>query len=96
MASARDELFDMAVNRAAEYALRLALPLRDEGKLRQGLELWYLKTRFAYRAPLEQVLRALAQRPQVPGPSGSGSDLAWRGGVDGAWQSGPTATDEGS
>ncbi|HZJ09436.1 MAG TPA: hypothetical protein VFD39_07070 [Trueperaceae bacterium] len=78
MASARDELFDQAVNRAAEYASRLALPFDDVGKLRAGLELWYLKTRFAYRAPLEQVLEALAARPPT-------TDAVWQGGLTGVW-----------
>lgn len=78
MANARDELFDAAVNKAADYALRLGLPLDDPGKLHAGLELWYLKTRFAYRAPFAEVLAALAVRPD------NGKSV-WRGGVHGIW-----------
>lgn len=86
MLSARDELFDQAVNRAAEYASRLALPFDDVGKLRAGLELWYLKTRFAYRAPFEEVLEALARRPDAAVDSAPNA-LEWRGGPGGAWRS---------
>lgn len=78
MTSARDELFDAAVNKAADYALRLGLPFDDPEKLHAGLELWYLKTRFAYRAPFESVLAALAARP-------ADDRSVWRGGPDGHW-----------
>lgn len=82
MTSPRDELFDLAVNRAAEYAARLGLPPGDPGRTRQGLEVWYLKTRFAYRVPLEEVVAALLARPadQPPGA------LEWAGGREGGWR----------
>lgn len=83
MTSARDELFDAAVNRATDYALRLGLPFDDPAKLHAGLELWYLKTRFAYRAPFEAVLKVLALRPSEPKP-------VWRGGREGAWHRAPS------
>jgi len=55
------ELFELAVKRAAVYAQRLGLPRHDPEALRQGLELWYLRTRFAYRVPFERVLQALSR-----------------------------------
>ena len=73
----RTELFDTAVNKALTYALRLGVPLDDPGKLKGGLELWYLKTRFAYRVPLEDVVSALLSYP--------GSDCRWAGGETGCW-----------
>lgn len=73
----RPELFDAAVSRALSYALRLGVPLSDEAKLRAGLEVWYLKTRFAYRIPLADVVTVLAQYP--------GPDHRWRGGAEGRW-----------
>ncbi len=73
----RTELFDAAVNRALVYALRLGLPLGDREKLRVGLELWYLKTRFAYRIPLETVIATLQSHP--------GGNCCWRGGGTGSW-----------
>lgn len=77
MADARPELFDEAVNRALTYALRLGLPLGKPERLRGGLELWYLKTRFAYRVPLGDVLAVLATYP--------GPNHRWSGGVAGRW-----------
>ena len=73
----RDALFDLAVNRALSYALRLGLPLEDDKALYGGLELWYLKTRFAYRIPLDDVVATLQSYP------GKGS---WQGGQEGSWQ----------
>ena len=73
----RDALFDLAINRALSYALRLGLPLEDDGALYGGLELWYLKTRFAYRIPLDDVVATLRSYP------GKGS---WQGGAKGSWQ----------
>jgi len=77
--SPRDELFDLAVNRAAEYAARLGLPPGDPGRTRQGLEVWYLKTRFAYRVPLADVVAAVAARPAAAG-------AVWSGGPGGTWR----------
>lgn len=74
----RDALFDAAVNRALEYATRLGIRHDDAGALRQGLEVWYLKTRFAYRVPLEEVLGALGS---CPNPT-----YHWQGGREGSWQ----------
>ncbi len=80
MASAegRPELYDAAVNRALVYALRLGLPLSDPEKLRVDLELWYLKTRFAYRIPLATVVATLQSHP--------GGDCHWQGGRTGSWE----------
>lgn len=75
----RDALFDAAVNKALSYALRLGLPLDDPERLRSGLELWYLKTRFAYRVPLDEVVVALSR---APGPHSN-----WKGGAAGRWLS---------
>lgn len=74
----RDALFDAAVNRALEYATRLGIRLDDARDLRQRLEVWYLKTRFAYRVPLEEVLGALGSCPDTA--------YRWQGGREGSWQ----------
>lgn len=53
--------------------------------LRIGLEPWYLKTRFAYRVPLEQVVTALEALP----PGADARRARWDGGPDGHWVVGP-------
>lgn len=73
----RAELHDVAVNKALTYALRLGLPLDDPDKLKGGLELWYLKTRFAYRVLLGDVVSALLSYP--------GGNCRWAGGETGSW-----------
>ena len=73
----RDALFDLAVNRALSYARRLNVQLNDAVALRSGLELWYLKTRFAYRIPLAEVVATLQSYP------GEGT---WQGGRSGNWR----------
>ena len=73
----RPELFDEAVNRALTYALRLGVPLDKPDRLRGGLEVWYLKTRFAYRVPMADVLSTLATYP--------GLNYQWKGGAAGRW-----------
>lgn len=75
----REELFDLAVERADTFADRLGLARDDPEALQHGLELWYLRTRFAYRVPLEDVVAALVERP-----SGHGRSV-WRGGRGGGW-----------
>ena len=77
----RPELFDAAINKAHTYALRLGLPLDDPDKLRGGLELWYLKTRFAYRIPLETLIE-----PLLAAPRGVGEHYLWQGGPNGSWK----------
>ena len=77
VASPRDALFDLAVNKAAEYADRLGLPRGDVERTRLGLEVWYLKTRFAYRVPLTEVAAAVAARPAT--------EAVWSGGRAGGW-----------
>ena len=76
---ARDELFDLAVNRARTYARRLALDRGSATKLSAGLEVWYLKTRFAYRIPLEQVVAVLVAGGEA------GPTAEWQGGPQGGW-----------
>lgn len=78
---ARPELFDAAVNKAKTYALRLGVPLDNAEKLRGGLELWYLKTRFAYRVPFEAVLACLQRCPAKEAAQGA----IWQGGETGRW-----------
>jgi hypothetical protein len=80
----RPELFDMAVNRAVTYADRLGAleGERDRLVLHDVLELWYLKTRFAYRIPLDEVVAALLSYP--------GDGHHWEGGKDGGWRKGPS------
>lgn len=75
---ARVELFDLAVARALTYARRLGLPLNDAAAVRAGLELWYLRTRFAYRVPLDEVVAVLGTYP-------GGEGVEWLGGPGGAW-----------
>lgn len=80
---ARDKLFDLAVNRARTYALRLNA-LQRAGSARElagALELWYLRTRFAYRVPLEEISGIVWTSP--PG------EVHWSGGREGAWLPGP-------
>ena len=77
-------LFDLAVNRAQRYARSLGVDMQDAAALERGLEVWYLKTRFAYRAPLGAVVQALLD---CPGP-----DHAWVGGPGGGWVSGRPRT----
>ncbi len=80
---AREKLFDLAVNRARAYALRLhAIERADSARdLAHRLELWYLRTRFAYRIPLEEVAAVV-----WAGPEGH---VHWAGGPTGAWLPGP-------
>jgi hypothetical protein len=73
----RNTLFDLAVNRSLSYAKSMGLELHDKEKLAQGLELWYLKTRFAYRISLADIITALQTYP---------SQGLWQGGKDGLWQ----------
>ena len=75
--TARDPLFDLAVERALSYAESLNIPLEDKEKLHEHLEVWYLKTRFAYRIPLEDIIEVLQH---YPGQS------TWSGGRNGSWQ----------
>lgn len=77
---ARDELFELAVNRALTYARRLRLDFGSAERLSAGLEVWYLKTRFAYRVPLAQVVAVLLTYPDA-----GTVDPSWRGGPDGGW-----------
>ena len=76
----RDALFDLAVNRSLIYAERLGMLHRGEARLAEGLELWYLKTRFAYRVPLDVVVAVLQTHP--------GGEQYWIGGMHGRWQEG--------
>lgn len=79
---AREELFDLAVARALDYATRTG-PLPDtHERMHAALELWYLKTRFAYRVPLDEVIGALLAWP--------GGGAAWRGGSEGSWVATPS------
>lgn len=80
----RNALFDLAVNRAASYLARLGLlgGAKTRAERRQGLEAWYLKTRFVYRIPLEAILDRLEGYP--------GPDHYWTGGEAGGWQEGKT------
>lgn len=73
----RDALFDLAVNRSLSYAKSIGLELKNKEKLQEELELWYLKTRFAYRIPLDDLTQVLESYP------GTGT---WTGGKNGMWQ----------
>lgn len=71
----RDALFDLAVNRAHQYATRLGVLGTD--RLEPTLRGWYAATRFAYRIPLADILAALAVAPK--------GDYHWH---SGRWQPG--------
>ncbi len=73
----RDALFDLAINRSLAYVKTLGVNTSDEDELKKGLEVWYLKTRFAYRISLADIVEVLRKYP------GSGE---WSGGKDGIWQ----------
>jgi hypothetical protein len=73
---ARDTLFDLAVNRALTYTKGLNLYLHNKDELKTRLEVWYLKTRFAYRVSLDDIIDVLITYP------GKGS---WSGGKVGRW-----------
>lgn len=79
----RDELFDLAVNRALSYARRTRAIERaaDAHGLARELQLWVLRTRFAYRIRLEEVATRLLTAPAGP--------VHWRGGPQGGWRDGP-------
>ena len=65
----RRELFDLAVERADTYLTRLLpgweLKKPSAQELAATIELWYLRTRFAYRVPLEDVVAVLLIKPPV-------------------------------
>ncbi len=84
MSRAREALFDLAVNRAAEHAARLGAAGSDAAAVARALELWYLETRFAARVSLDEVARAVAARP--------GGAAHWQGGARGGWRPGPPPT----
>lgn len=73
---ARDALFDLAVERTLSYAQSVNISTRDK-ELKKHLEVWYLKTRFAYRISLDDITEVLRRYP------GQGK---WLGGKDGSWQ----------
>jgi len=78
----RTDLFDLAVNRALAY-VRRTRALERAGEvpaLTRELELWALRTRFAYRIPLEQVAERLLRAPD--------GAVHWQGGPEGSWRSG--------
>jgi hypothetical protein len=74
----RDELFDLAVNRAYRYATRLGV--LGTVRLEPAIRTWYAATRFAYRIPLADILAVLASAPD--------GDYCWQGGPGGGWQPG--------
>jgi hypothetical protein len=80
---ARDELFDLAVNRALAYARRTRALDRagDAVALARELELWVLRTRFAYRLDLLEVATRLRRAPA--------GEVHWSGGRAGGWRDGP-------
>jgi len=83
--SERADLFDLAVARADAYLRRARPPLSDEpADLRRALEVWALKTRFAWRVDLDEVVRALRLRPPVPADPAAPRPR-WRGGPNGSW-----------
>ncbi|CAN5665784.1 hypothetical protein BH23DEI1_BH23DEI1_10430 [soil metagenome] len=77
----RSALFDLAVERAATYVDRARVhDAHDRGALHRALEVWYLKTRFAPRVPLDGVAEALMTRP-----ADDSASWRWHGGPDGRW-----------
>ncbi len=55
------------------------------GLTEADLKQWHQTTRFAYRVPLEAIVRCLNTLPDVQ------KDYFWQGGVDGAWFEGKTS-----
>ncbi len=83
--SERAGLFDLAVARADAYVRRARAPLsNDPAGLRRALEVWALKTRFASRVNLDEVVRALCLRPPDPADA-TAPQPRWRGGPNGSW-----------
>jgi hypothetical protein len=81
-AAGRDALFDLAVARADAYLRRARRPATsDATDLRRALEPWALKTRFAFRIDLDELVSALAARPT----DATAGALRWRGGRGGGW-----------
>jgi hypothetical protein len=74
---ARDALFDLAVERALAYVQSINRSTQSKEDLKKNLEVWYLKTRFAYRIPLDNIIEVLHRYP------GQGK---WLGGKSGSWQ----------
>ena len=58
---AREPLFNLAVTRALTYAERTGIIKyqNDTSALEKALQPWYLKTRFAYRIPLKEIVKAM-------------------------------------
>lgn len=81
---ARSELFDLAMNRALAYARRTRALERsaDVRSLARELELWQLRTRFAFRLDLDAIAARLLAAPAT-------GDVHWQGGPDGGWREGP-------
>jgi len=75
--AARDALFELAVARATAYLRARPPATPDPAGVRQALEPWALKTRFASRVDLDAVARAIAARPA--------GATRWRGGPTGGW-----------
>lgn len=73
--AAPDALFDLAVNRAAAALRGVGTPA--------ALGAWHARTRFARRIPLDEIRRALAQKPM--------GEWHWTGGKNGGWQQGKAA-----
>jgi hypothetical protein len=73
---ARDSLFDLAIERSLSYAKSLNISMQNKEEVKKYLEVWYLKTRFAYRIPLDDIVEVLQRYP------GQGT---WSGGKDGSW-----------
>lgn len=83
----RDALFDLAVARAAAYLRARPPAASTAAAIRQALEPWALRTRFATRVELDALARALALRPAAA--------ARWRGGVAGRWELAAAAEDPG-
>ncbi len=58
---AREPLFNLAVTRALTYVERTGIiKYQDDAfALEKALQAWYLKTRFAYRVPLREIVKAV-------------------------------------
>jgi hypothetical protein len=72
----RNALFDLAINRSLSYMQSLGIEAQNKHTLKERLEVWYLKTRFAYRVSLDDIVEVLQNYP------GKGK---WAGGKHGSW-----------
>lgn len=87
----RAALFNLAINRAYLYLSSSKGWSDDATLVQQRLEPWYLKTRFAYRIPLDNIVQCLLRYPRDTHEARDTHkaphkvSYRWQGGAQGAW-----------